>query len=135
MTRESDQTVPLYVRTDTADQAHAQYFVSLHFNAVKSPAAAGAVCAFFQRNHYFSEHGARLADYIGAEVGALTEAGYLGGLGRNYAVLREPHAISVLVEPLFLSNPAEAALAARPDYVEQLAQALVMGISRYLARA
>ena len=72
MTRETDQTVPLYVRTDAAETAAADYLVSLHFNGNSSPAAAGAVSYFFQRSHYYSEHGARLADYIGAEVGRLS---------------------------------------------------------------
>jgi N-acetylmuramoyl-L-alanine amidase len=134
MTRETDQTVPLYVRADTADAAMADYFLSLHFNANESPAAAGAVCYYFQRSHYFSEHGARLADYVGEQVGAVG-SGFVGSVGRNFAVLREPLAISVLVEPLFLTNPAEDALAKRGDYVERLAAAVVSGFARYLARA
>jgi N-acetylmuramoyl-L-alanine amidase len=59
----------------------------------------------------------------------------LGSFGRNYGVLRETRAIAVQVEPLFLSNPAEERLAARPDHVETLAQALLGGLSDYLARA
>jgi N-acetylmuramoyl-L-alanine amidase len=135
MTRESDQTVPLYVRTDTAETAAASYLVSLHFNACESPAAAGAVCYYFQRSHYYSEHGSRLADYIGAEVGRLSPAGFVAGLGRNFAVLREPTAIAVLVEPLFLTNPADDARADRADYIERVARAIVTGFTRYLARA
>ena len=135
LTRESDQTVPLYVRTETAEAAGADYIVSLHMNAADAPEAAGAVCYYFQRSHYYSEHGARLADYIGAELGGLGGAGFMGSVGRNYAVLREPKGISVVVEPLFLTNPDEEGLATRPDYVERLARAIVAGFAAYLARA
>ncbi len=135
MTRESDQTVPLYVRTDAAETAAADYLLSLHFNANPSPAAAGAVGYFFQRSHYYSEHGARLSDYIGAEIGRLSSGGFIGSLGRNFAVLREPTGIAVLIEPLFLSNPADDARAGRAEYVERLARAVVAGFARYLARA
>ncbi|MGD0998981.1 MAG: N-acetylmuramoyl-L-alanine amidase, partial [Thermoleophilia bacterium] len=99
------------------------------------PAAAGAAGYFFQRSHYYSEHGARLSGYIGAEIGRLSSAGFIGSLGRNFAVLREPTGIAVMIEPLFLSNPADAARAGRADYVERLARAVVAGFSRYLARA
>jgi N-acetylmuramoyl-L-alanine amidase len=135
LTRETDQTVPLYVRTDTAETAAADYIVALHFNDNENPAAAGAVTYFFQRSHYYSEHGARLADYIGAEVGRLSGAGFIRSVGRNFAVLREPTGISVMVEPLFLSNAGDVALAGRSDYVERLARAVVAGFTRYLARA
>ena len=104
LTRDSDQTVPLYVRAEAAEAAAADYFLALHFAGHTSAAAGGATCYFFQRSHYFSEHGARLADYIGGEVATLGVR-YNASLGRNFAVLREPPAIAVLVEPLFLDEP------------------------------
>jgi N-acetylmuramoyl-L-alanine amidase len=134
LTRDSDQTVPLYVRCETAEQAAADYFLSLHFAAHGSPAAAGTTCFYFQRSHYYSEHGARLADHIGLEVASLGTT-FNGSVGRNYAVLREPTATAVLVEPLFLGNPAEAALAGRPDFADRLAGAIVAGLAAYVARA
>jgi len=135
LTRELDQTVPLYARTDMIEAAGADFLVSLHFNADPSPAATGAVAYFFQRSHYYSEHGARLAAAIGGEVGRLSDGGFVAAVGRNFAVLREPTAIAVLIEPLFLSNPGDDRRAGRPDYVEGAARAIVAGFARYLARA
>jgi len=134
LTRDSDQTVPVYVRGDMADAAGADYVLSLHANANLNPVAAGAACYYFQRSHYYSEHGCRLADYIGAR---LVAAGvrFIGSFGRNYAILREPKATAVIVEPLFLTNPGEAALAARPDHIERLAGAVLGGLADYIARA
>jgi N-acetylmuramoyl-L-alanine amidase len=133
LTRERDEAVPLYARAVTANAAGADSFVSLHCNGNEEPAARGAACYFFQRSHYYSEHGLRLADYIGARLEA-AGAPFIGSFGRNYGVLRETRGIAVLVEPLFLTNPDEARLAARADHIEALAQALLGGFADYLAR-
>lgn len=133
LTRDSDQTVPLYVRAELADAAVADFLLSLHFGDCQSAAAAGGACYFFQRSHYYSEHGHRLADYIGEQLGTLGTP-FIGSLGRNYTLLREPTAISVLVEPLFLTNPGDELLAGRPDYADALAGAVVAGLAGYLAR-
>jgi N-acetylmuramoyl-L-alanine amidase len=133
LSRERDEHVPLYTRADAANAAGAGYFISLHCNADRSPAARGVACYFFQRSHYYSEHGRRLAEYIGARL-ATAETPCLGSFGRNYGVLRETRSIAVLVEPLFLSNPKDEALATRPAHMETLARALVGGFADYLAR-
>lgn len=134
LTRERDEPVPLYARADASNAADAEFFVSLHCNANEAAAARGSACYYFQRSHYYSEHGRRLADHVGKRLsGAGTP--FIGSFGRNYGILRETRAVALLVEPLFLTNPAEAALARRPDHVERLARGLVAGVSDYLARA
>ena len=134
LTRERDEAVSIYTRAAVANDAGAGYFISLHADANAAPLACGAAFYYFQRSHYYSEHGRLLAEYMGAR---LERAGgrCLGGFGRNYGVLRESRAIAVQVEPLFLSNPAEEHLAARPDHIEKLAQVLLGGLADYLARA
>ena len=134
LTRERDEAVPLYARSAAANDAGAGYFVSLHADVNQAPLARGGACYYFQRSHYYSEHGRLLADYMGARL-ERTGAPCLGSFGRNYGVLRETRAIAVQVEPLFLSNPQEERLAARPDHVETLAQALLGGLADYLSRA
>ncbi len=134
LTREHDETVPLYTRVASSRAAAADYLISLHGNWVDEPRARGGAVYYFQRSHYFSEHGRRLADYMGER---LTSAGvpFLGSFGRNYAMLRESAAIAVIVEPLFLSSPQDERLARRPDHIETLAQALLGGLADYLARS
>ena len=56
-------------------------------------------------------------------------------MGRNYAVLREPRAISVVVEPLFVTHPADEELALRADHSDRMAGALLAGLSDYLLRS
>ena len=130
----SDERVPLYARPEAADAARrADFFISLHCNHDESPAARGAACYYFQRSHYYSEHGQRLADVHRRAAGARRRP-----LPRQLRPqLRRPAraaGIAVLVEPFFLSNPEDEELARRPDYVETLARALVGGLADYLAR-
>jgi N-acetylmuramoyl-L-alanine amidase len=133
LTREDDERVPLYARCAAAGGGGHGFFISLHCNDDASPTARGAATYYFQRSHYYSEHGRRLAGYVGAR---LEEAGapWLGRFGRNYGILRETRAIALLVEPLFLTSAQDEASARRPEHVERLARALAGGLTDYLAR-
>ncbi len=84
LTREGDETVPLYARPDLANATRAHWFISLHANADRAAAARGAACYYFQRSHYYSEHGRRLAAYLGARL----EGGGLSQPRRFRAQLR-----------------------------------------------
>ncbi len=134
LTRDVDERVPLYERPEKADAVGAEYLISLHVNADPVGVAAGAACYFFQRDHYYSEKGERLANYLGEQLAAIGVR-FLGSFGRNYAMLRETQAIAVLVEPLFLTNAAEEAAVRRADGIERLAVALLRGLEGYVTRA
>lgn len=133
LTRARDVAVPLYERTETVIAAAADFTVSIHANGNESPAAHGAACYFFQRSHYYSEHGRLLGDNVGARL-ETHGARFLGSFGRNYGILREPRAIGLVVEPLFLTSPEDVHWATQPDFVEQVAQAVTGGMADYLAR-
>ena len=69
--------------------------------------------------------------------------GEIGGLGKlhkprveqaSFAVLKAPDIPSVLVETAFISNPTEEARLRSEDYQNQLADALMRGITRYFAK-
>jgi N-acetylmuramoyl-L-alanine amidase len=69
--------------------------------------------------------------------------GEIGGIGRlhkprveqaGFAVLKAPDIPSVLVETAFISNPEEEVKLRSDAYQEQLADALMRGISRYFER-
>lgn len=134
LTRERDETVPLYRRAEIANAADCGCFVSLHANTNEADVARGAACYFFQRSHYYSEHGRRLAGYIGTRLEGLGVP-VIGRFGRNYGLLRETRGIAVLVEPLYLSSPDDRRLATRPSHMEALAQAIAGGLHDYVARA
>ena len=133
LTREADERVPLYARAEAANGAASDFFLSLHCNQAPSPAACGGAGYYFQRSHYYSEHGRRLAGSIGARMEA-AGVPWVGRFGRNYALLRESRGIALVIEPLFLSSPEDEALARRPEHIERLARALAGGFADYLAR-
>ncbi len=133
LTREADERVPLYARAEAANAAGSAFFVSLHCNASESPAACGGAAYYFQRSHYYSEHGRRLAGHVGARMEA-AGVPWIGRFGRNYGVLRETRGIALMIEPLFLTCAGDERLARRPEHVERLARALVGGFADYLAR-
>jgi N-acetylmuramoyl-L-alanine amidase len=69
--------------------------------------------------------------------------GEIGNVGRlhkrkveqaGFAVLKAPDIPSVLVETAFISNPEEEAQLRSEDYQEELADALMRGITRYFAK-
>jgi N-acetylmuramoyl-L-alanine amidase len=134
LTRERDEGVPLYARAETANAAGAGFLMSLHCNANQAPEAHGAALYYFQRSHYYSEHGRRLAEYVGRSLRA-TEVPVIGTFGRNYGILRETRGVAVLVEPLFLTSPAEERLSRQPAYREAVAQAILQGFADYLTRS
>lgn len=134
LTRERDETVGPYLRVEFAEAARADYLLSLHLAAHQDPQAGAAACYYFQRNHYFSEHGRRLADTIGCSLAKLGLR-YAASLGRNLSILRETCATSVVVEPLFVSDPRQEALAQQPGHVDQMAGALLDGLAAYVTRS
>ena len=115
LTREGDERVPLYARAD-AGQRRRRPTTSSRCTATptESPAARGAACYYFQRSHYYSEHGRRLAGYVGARMrGAPACPGWAASAATT-ALLRETRGIALLVEPLFLTQPRGRGAGAAP---------------------
>ena len=83
---------------------------------------------------------AQINDSLKLGSALLGEIGNLGRLHKasveqaGFAVLKAPDIPSVLVETAFISNPEEEAKLRSATYQEQLADALMRGISRYFAR-
>ncbi len=83
---------------------------------------------------------AQINDSLKLGASMLREIGNVGKLHKpkveqaGFAVLKAPDIPSVLVETAFISNPEEEARLASDDYQEQLADAIMRGISRYFAR-
>jgi len=83
---------------------------------------------------------AQIKDSLKLGSAMLGEIGHVGKLHKprveqaGFAVLKAPDIPSVLVETAFISNPDEEAKLRSDDYQEQLADALMRGISRYFAK-
>ena len=147
----------LAARAACANAAGAAALVSIHFDAFADPSVGGTE-TFYDPARTFAVDSRRLAaDVQAALVSALgtsdrgvwtddqLAAPTLTSSGSSYNHLielgpmsagwvDEPSAMpGALVEPLFLTNPAEARLAADPAGQQKIASALEAGLVRYLS--
>jgi N-acetylmuramoyl-L-alanine amidase len=130
LTRSADVTTDLYARCELAATVAASYFISIH--AAGHDDECDALCYYYGRNHYYSEHGQRLAAHIQARLGQIGISGR--SLPRNFAVLREPQGISVVVAPLCVTAKGTEEQAGRATHPDEVAAAIVGGLADYLAR-
>ena len=128
MIRPEDTYMGLYERSDMANAAGADVFLSIHCNANENENIQG----IFTYSYPGSEPGEALAGHIQREVAAATGGLDRGLLTNDYVVLRETNMPAALLECGFLSNPAERLLLADPAYQEKIAQGAAAGILAYL---
>jgi N-acetylmuramoyl-L-alanine amidase len=147
-------------RVDRANASGAQVFLSIHLNAFTDPAVGGNE-TFYDSGRPFSDQNVRIAQLVQDSVTAALRAhGYnvvdrgtsddtslqgdnLGAVGMRYAHLvvlgpdvpghlRATAMPGALSEPLFLTNPGEATLAAMPETQDLIAHAYVTAIETFL---
>ncbi len=105
MTRETDELVPLYRRTDPALEHDADLFISVHANAHAQ--GNDAVSTHGHMTLFKFAHNESLAEIM---LDALEEEMGLPRLWtweRNIAVLRSPRVSSVLVELAYMKHPED----------------------------
>ncbi len=117
----------LAARVQDANSWGADYFISIHTNAVDNPAANGSEVLVYRRAGAAYE----LAEDISRELNAVTGLRERGVIERpGLYVLRRTAMPAVLVELGFITNPGDAALLeSRPDL---FAQGIYRGLLDYL---
>jgi N-acetylmuramoyl-L-alanine amidase len=147
-------------RVDRANASGAQVLLSIHFNAFSDPSIGGSE-TFFDVARPFADQNERFARLIqdsvmsnlqsrgilvldrGVTDDASLDAEDLGTLGGAYrhlillgppldGKLRASQMPGALSEPLFLSNPAEATAAGRPEVLAALADGYADAIEEFL---
>ncbi len=147
LTRNHDYRVTIATRAEIALALAPRAFVSIHHNGGSDgPSSKPGTETFFQ---IASKESRRLAGLIHEELFATfeayrdiawesdTDAGAKyrpnASGGDYYGILRRSAGVpTVLSEALFLSNPPEAALLARPETQQAEAEALVRALDRFL---
>jgi N-acetylmuramoyl-L-alanine amidase len=146
LTRPSDYRTTLASRAAIATSLGADAFVSIHHNAdPDGPSERPGTETYYQIDDPSSK---RLAGLVYEELLAAlsaydvdwvadTDAGAKYRLNQRgsdyYGILRDSAGVpAVLVEAAFLSNPAEEALLATPEFRTAEAQAIARGVLRYL---
>lgn len=117
----------LRARTDLAQAAGADVFLSIHLNEYRSRSESGPQ-VFYQRG---GDAGRLLAGVLQtALIRGLAPKKERSAMAGDYYVLRSPIP-SALVECGFLSNPEEEKLLLSPDYHQRIACALADGLAEY----
>lgn len=137
MTRDTDVDVygpnatdgqELQARVDVGERMPgAEVFLSIHCNAFSNADANGLETYYCAG----SARGARLATLLNEELARAGGRRNRGVKTANFYVMRHSSMPASLVELAFVTNPAEEALLSDPDYQQQLAMALAIGLSRY----
>ncbi|MGH2807947.1 MAG: N-acetylmuramoyl-L-alanine amidase [Actinomycetota bacterium] len=113
-------------RAALANEVDADLFLSLHLNHTSEPTAEGSSTFYFGG----SRSGEALADQIQSELVSL-------GLrdcrshAQSYTILRETRMPAVLIEPVFITNNDEAKRLQDPEFIADVATAIVGGVRRF----
>jgi len=120
----SNKNAELQMRCDIANNAHADYFVSIHCNSADTSAATG-IETYYDRD---SKRGTVLAKNIQNQL--VREFGYKnrGIKPCGFYVVRHTRMQAVLVELEFISNPNREQMLNNPTYQQRYAEAIARGI-------
>lgn len=128
LTRSSDVVLELQERAKIANEFEADYFISIHCNAVSSPDAHGTETYCYQKGG----EGEKLAVAVQEEIIKATGLVDRGVKEGNFYVIRETKMPAILVELAFLSNPNEEKLLNEPAFQSKCAIAILKGVKKII---
>ncbi|HTI33136.1 MAG TPA: N-acetylmuramoyl-L-alanine amidase [Miltoncostaea sp.] len=120
----------LKARTDAANAADVDIFVSIHNNAMGSTAGSGTETF----HYYYSSAASRtLANAVQTQVVATLGLPDRGVKTAGFYVLRHTTLPAILVEGGFLTNATDVLMLADPNVRQRIAEAVGRGIAAYAA--
>lgn len=126
MTRETDTTLTLAERVETANSQKADIYVSIHINASVKNEINGI------ETHYYTDRGYEVAKIIHKELMDKIEAEDRGLFKSKFYVINHTEAPSVLLELGFISNERERSQLSSEKRQTESAEAIAEGIINYL---
>lgn len=137
MTRAGDQDVGLYERTDKANYAKTDIFVSIHINSYTDPSIGGTATYIYNGSDPAQaariQESDRMARYVQAELVKTLGLRDIGVRTANFAVLRTSNMPAILAELAFISNVSEEKYLNTDAFRNGAAEAIVRGIGRYFS--
>ena len=120
----------LKARTDAANAAGVDIFVSIHNNAMGSTAGSGTETF----HYYYSSAASRtLANAVQTQLVAALQLPDRGVKTAGFYVLRHTRMPAILVEGGFLTNATDVVMLADPNVRQRIAEAVGRGIAAYAA--
>lgn len=125
-----DTDTPLITRVQRANDAKADLYISIHYNALKGnwDETKGGVETHYHPN---STKGKRAAELVQKYVAQGTPQVNRGTKASNFYVLRETNMPAVLVECGFMDVRKEAALMLQPEFQKETAEQICQGVCEY----
>lgn len=148
LTRSGDGNMTLLQRTNFANAAKADLFISIHSNAAANKTVSGIetfvltpqgapsdssskAAAEQYAGNVHNNNSVALGNHIHRQLIARTKANDRGLKRARFQVLRDARCPSVLLEVGFLSNPAEERKLGADAYQSELARGIAAGIMTY----
>lgn len=126
--RRTKKQIDLNYRINTAAEAKADVFVSIHVNAIKGAQKSGAETFY----HYKSDSGKQLAEAIQQELIKVPGMNRRIAKPGDFYVIKNTPMPAVIVEVGYLSNPNEEEKLLQDWYQDQIAKAIAKGIGVYM---
>jgi N-acetylmuramoyl-L-alanine amidase len=129
----TDVDTPLKERTDKANKAGVDAYISIHYNAFDGT-FAGKNPEGFQAHVYLghsNKEAGKLAKCILKHLAGGTKQVNRGLFESNFHVLRETHMPAVLLELGFMDNKREALLMIDTNFQKECAREIAQGICEY----
>lgn len=129
LTRSTDEFISLEGRTQIANRAGADLFVSIHANSINlsRPDVNGL-------QNYYYKNGKKLAETVHRNVLRSVNIQDRGVHKARFYVLRHSDMPSVLVELGYVTGANDAAKLKDPSFRRQMAEAIARGIIEYIQR-
>ncbi len=131
MTRNEDIKMGLKERVELIEEQIPELAVSIHQNSFTNSRVKGAQVFYYKG----SENGKKAAELLQESIKATIDDDNerLAKANKDYYMLRNTSVPFAIVECGFLSNSEEEQLLTDDGYQEKMAEAIVIGIEKYLA--
>ncbi len=118
----------LGARAGVANEQSADLFVSIHCNSSANSGVGGTSIHWYKSDDYV------LAKNLENELLVATGRTHRGLIKDRFFVLAHTQMPAVLIETAFISNSAEGALLASPDYRDRIARGIAAGLRGHAAK-
>ncbi len=127
--RVEDRNLSLYERVEIARKAQADFFLSLHANAL--PDGSNPFVRTGSGTYFYTSSSRRAAEIVQRHLLAATGLRDDGVHDANFAVVRPTDFPAVLVETAYLMNPAEEELLLDDRFLSRVATGLAHSLKEY----
>jgi N-acetylmuramoyl-L-alanine amidase len=132
---DEERDISLKDRVEKANMAEADILVSIHFNSASDKKASGCEVLYYGTEISFSAKGKKLAEILCREISLSLGIKCRGAKKRSdLYLLRHTKMPAVIVEPLFLSNPAEEHLLEDLTSISRISSAITRGILKFYGK-